>query len=181
MSQDFSDLPEPLPGSEAPLEAMASCNQRLLLHCASLRRLALYVGECGFDAQARAANERLLRFFDHALPLHHADASGDLFPALIESMAGSDAVCLHELSEGLGRQQHEVRRLWLRLRPALLDLASGRATALPVQEVETLIAQCRSCVDAAQGELLPMAARLLSQAQLDQLGSAMRARRSAPT
>jgi hypothetical protein len=181
MTQAFPEIPEPAAGNEPPLEAMAGCNQRLLRHCATLRRLALYLGECGFDAEARAANGQLLRFFDHALPLHHADQQEDLFPALIESMAGSDAVCLRDLTDAVARQQGELRLQWLRLRPALLQLASGRAGALPVRDIEGFIGTCRSCVGCEDEELLPMAARLLSDNQVAGLGAAMRARRQGPT
>jgi hypothetical protein len=181
MPPSFPEIPEPAAGSEPPLQALAGCNQRLLRHCATLRRLALSLGECGFDADARAANGQLLRFFDHALPLHHADQQDELVPALIESMAGSDAVCLRELGERLAGQHRESRRLWLQLRPALLQLASGRPAALPVQEVEAFIDHCQDCVTLEDGELLPMAARLLSDAQLAQLDDAMRGRRAGPT
>jgi len=180
MTQAFPEIPEPPAGSEPPLQALAGCNQRLLRHCATLRRLALYLGECGFDADARAANGQLLRFFDHVLPLHHASQEKELFPALLESMAGSDAVCLRELGDGLAGQHRELWRLWLRLRPALLDLASGRAGALPVQEVEAFIGHCQACVALEDGELLPMAARLLSDGQLAQLDAAMHRRRTGP-
>lgn len=181
MAQSFPDIPEPAAGSEPPLDAMASCNLRLLRHCAALRRLALYVGECGFDPEAGEVTGRLLRFFDHLLPQQHADLEQDLFPQLIESMAGSDAVCLREITEGLAGQHRALWRLWLRLRPALLDLASGRTGALPVQEIESFIGHCKDVVRREDGELLPMAARLLSDAQLERIRTGMRSRRSRPT
>ena len=168
------------PGQE-PLQAMADCNERLLQHCATLRRLAPYLGECGFDPQARTAVDQLSRFFDHALPLHHADQEQDLFPALLEAMAGSHAVCLHELGDGLAQEHRELQRLWLGLRPALQDLASGRVGSLPAQEVEGFIARCQACAAREDGELLPMAARLLLDGQLEQLAEGMRRRRSTPT
>lgn len=181
MTPAFPDIAEPPDGSEPPLDAMAGCNQRLLHHCAALRRLALYVGECGFDSEAGAASGRLLHFFDHVLPHQHADQEADLFPALIESMAGSDAVCLREITDGLAQQHRELGRLWLRLRPALLDLASARKDALPVHEIEGFIGHCTQCVAREDGELLPMAARLLSDDAWSRIGAAMRQRRFIPT
>lgn len=41
-----------------------------------------------------------MRYFDTAAR-HHEDEEQDLFPALLESMAGSDAVCLRELTASL--------------------------------------------------------------------------------
>jgi hypothetical protein len=181
MAPAFPDIPEPASGSEPPLQSLAGCNQRLLRHFAALRRLALYVGECGFDVQARAATASLLHFFDHVLPLHHADQQLGLFPALVESMAGSDAACLRDITQAAAQQQHELWRLWLRLRPALLDLASGRAAALPVHDIEDFIAHGQAGVAREDGELLPMAQRLLADADLERLDAAMRQRRTRPT
>ena len=42
-----------------------------------------------------------MRDFDTSARHHHDDEERDLFPALIESMAGSDAVCLRELTAAL--------------------------------------------------------------------------------
>ncbi len=170
-----------MPFPDEPLPALAACNDRLLRHCADLRRLVLVLGECGFDAQARATTAGLFQFFDHELPRHHADQAQDLFPALLESMAGSDAVCLHEITQGLTSQHVELQRLWQRLRPALEEVAAGRSDALPAQEVENFVERCRACVTREDGELLPMAARLLADAQLEQIATAMRARRAGPT
>lgn len=160
---------------------MAACNERLLRHCETLRRLPLYLAECGFDAQAQAATGGLFHFFDRVLPQHHVDEAEDLFPALIESMAGSDAVCLNEITGGLAMEHRELQRLWLRLRPALEDVATGRCGSLPVHQVESFVERCRACVAREDGELLPMAARLLTDAKLAQIGAGMRERRAAPT
>lgn len=170
-----------MPSSEEPLPALATSNQRLLRHCAELGRLAPVLGQGGADAQARATAAGLCRFFDHELPLHHADRMQDLFPALLEAMAGSDAVCLNGITQGLAAQHLELQRLWQRLRPALADAAAGRPAALPAPEVDQFAARCRECVEREDGELLPMAARLLADAQLEQIATAMRARRAVPT
>jgi hemerythrin-like domain-containing protein len=175
----FSGIPEPPPASQPPLEAMLACNQRLLRHCASLRRLVLYLAGCGCDVQAQEAIKALLHFFDQVLPLHHADEEHALFPALIESMAGSDAVCLHEITEGLAVQHHELQRQWLLLRPALQDVAAGRSGSLSVRQVEALLQRCQACAAIEGDELLPMAQRLLTQGQLEAIAAAMQQRRAA--
>lgn len=180
MTGAFADIPEPLADAEPPLEAMLSCNARLLHHSATLRRLVLYLGECGCDVQAQLAIGQLLRFFGKALPRHHADQEEDLVPALLESMAGSDAVCLGEIGDAIAAGHRELQRLWLRLRPALEDAAAGRAGALAAQEVENFVERCRSCVEQESGALA-MAARLLSEQQLEQVARTMHARRVTPT
>ena len=170
------EIPEPRIGAEGPLDTMSGCNQRLLRHCATLRRLVLYLGECGCDGQAQGAIERLLFFFDRVAPQHHAAEEQELFPALIESMAGSDAVCLHEITAGLALEHRELQRLWLRLRPALQDVFVGRTDSLPVREVESFIERCQACVAREAGDLLPMASRLLTDDQLEAVAEGMRMR-----
>lgn len=92
------------------------------------------------------------------LALHRADLEDDLFPALLDAMAGSDAVCIRAMRE---------RSL------AQLDaLARGSA------EGEALGALCHAIVDFETRELLPMAERLLDDATLASLDAAMAARRT---
>jgi hypothetical protein len=155
VTEAFDAVPEPA-GAEETLEAMASCNDRMLRHCASLRRLVLYLGECGCDAQARHAIDGLFHFFDHVLPRHHAAQEDELFPALLESMAGSDAVCIREITQRLADDHRDIQLRWLRLRPAV-----DRATALAAHDVEAFVERCSACAALETSELLPMAARLL--------------------
>lgn len=156
---------------------MAEVNRRLLDQCAALSRLVLAADQRDFDAHAIAVMRQLAGFFQDELPRHHADQDSDLFPALIESMAGSDAVCLRDITELLAREHRELRRQWLHLGPALEGVATARAQSLPVPEVEAFIERCRACAALEDSELLPMAARLLSDAQIVTLAEAMRRRR----
>ncbi|MDQ6881042.1 MAG: hemerythrin domain-containing protein [Pseudomonadota bacterium] len=171
----------PLPGAEELLQAMADFNRRLLDHCADLRRLVPAPDERGFHAHARADMHQLSRFFAEELPRHHDDQDLDLLPALIESMAGSDAVCLREITDLLTREHRELRRQWLIIRPAIDGVCNGRTQALPVPEIEAFVERCEACVAREGSELLPMAARLLSDAQLAAIGESMHRRRLAPT
>lgn len=49
----------------------------------------------------RRAAHAVMRYFDSAARHHHEDEELDLFPALLESMAGSEAVCLRDLTASL--------------------------------------------------------------------------------
>ncbi|RDE50265.1 MAG: hypothetical protein DVS81_12415 [Candidatus Accumulibacter meliphilus] len=51
-------------------------------------------------------------YFDSAARHHHADEEDDLFPALIESKAGSDAICLREVIDGLKADQRALKACW---------------------------------------------------------------------
>ncbi|GAA0229342.1 hemerythrin domain-containing protein [Castellaniella daejeonensis] len=88
-----------------------------------------------------------------------------LFPALIESMAGSDAVCLKGMTAGLARDRADLDRRWRQaVLPALGDNPAGSALAAWASDYLAWLAR-------ADEELLPMAARLLDDASLDELAA----------
>lgn len=170
----FHPVAEPSINDAPALQQLGECNARLLRHCANLRRLPLYLGECGADGSARATAIGLLHFFDSVLPRQHAALEQALLPALIESMAGSDAVCLHQNRTALALAHGEVQRRWRELRPALLEVAVGQPATVSAQQVEAFIECCQTSVGRTNDELLPMAARLLGDEELQQLSQALR-------
>ncbi len=174
----------PLPGThgpaanfEVPLEMLSACHQRIQRQCGTLRRLLPHVQAHGADTQAREAALAVMRYFDRAAVDHHADEEEDLFPALLEAMAGSDAVCLRDLVDALTQQHRELGALWQVLREALVGIAAGDATALTAALVESFISAYTQHLTLEDNELLPMAARLIDDATLQQIGRAMRLRR----
>jgi len=171
----------PAAGFEAPLEMLAACHGRIGQQCETLRRLVAHLAAQGSgalpDEQARSAAANVMRYFDTAAPQHHADEDEDLFPALLEAMAGSDAVCIRDLTERLAGEHEALELAWERLRVKLAVIAAGGAGPLTQADVERFIGLYASHIEMEEHELLPMAARLLSDAQLDEIGRAMRARR----
>lgn len=174
---NFPGFAAPAASFEAPLEMLAACHGRIEQQLATLRRLVPHVAEHGADGEAQSAAAAVLRYFDTAAPAHHADEEEDLFPALIESMAGSDAVCIHDLTERLGAEHHELEVAWDGLRGTLTGIAAGSVNRLDAQAVEAFAARYENHLAAENQELLPMAARLIDDAALEQIGRAMRARR----
>ena len=164
-------------GFEVPLEMISACHHRVEKQCATLRRLVPHLAQHGADADARSAATAVMRYFDTAAKDHHADEETDLFPALIESMAGSDAVCLRELIDALVADHRALEAHWRPLRARLQAIAAGEAARLASDDVEPLIALYERHIAREEKELLPMAARLLSDAALEDVGRAMRERR----
>lgn len=176
------DLPghsAPAVGFEVPLEMLAACHGRVQAQCATLRRLAAHLARQGADRQAQDAAAALMRYFDTSAVHHHADEEVDLFPALIESMAGSDAVCLRELTASLAAEHRELEQRWRALHHRLEQVARGVAATLPDDDVHDFIELYERHIAREEAELLPMAGRLLGDAELDRIGQAMRARRGA--
>jgi len=167
----------PAGGFEVPLEMLSACHQRALQQCATLRRLVAHLDADGNAADARVAAVAVLRYFDEAAKDHHADEETDLFPALVESMAGSDAVCIRDLIEALTLDHRALESHWQRLRPTLLAIASGASVPLPAADVKPFIALYERHIAREDSELLPMAQRLLADEALERVGQAMRERR----
>lgn len=177
MSSSLPGFSAPTAGFEVPLEMLSACHLRIEDQCSTLRRLVPHLLDRGADANARAAAAGVLRYFATAAKDHHVDEEEDLFPALLESMPGSDAVCLRDLTAALTLEHRELEARWDRLRPALERIAAGETATLDASEVDGLADLYASHIAREEEELLPMAARLLADAELDRVGAAMRERR----
>ena len=177
MSISFPGHRAPAASTEVPLEMLAACHLRVQEQCATLQRLAQHLSVHGSDAQARSAAAGVMRYFDTAARHHHDDEELDLFPALIESMAGSDAVCLRDLTEALTRDHRELDRRWRALRAELEQVAAGVPVQLDAAEVDAFVNRYAVHIAREEAELLPMAERLLGDDALEHIGRAMRHRR----
>jgi hemerythrin-like domain-containing protein len=164
-------------GAEAPLEMLSACHARIERQCATLRRLVPHLAARGATEDARTAAANVMRYFDSSALQHHADEEEDLFPALLESMAGSDAVCLRDLTDALKADHRALDADWQRVRAALERIAAGTSARLPSDDVEALIGRYERHIEREEKELLPMAARLLSDDELARIGRGMRERR----
>ncbi len=178
MSLNFPGHAAPAASFEVPLEMLSACHGRIDKQCATLRALVPHVAAQGADRPAQEAAAAVMRYFDSAALNHHADEEEDLFPALLESMAGSDAACLRELVAGLLAEHRALEVAWRRVRVALETITCASAQArLAGANVEALVGLYERHIAREEGELLPMAVRLLDVATLDRIGRAMRARR----
>lgn len=177
MAVSFPGGPAPAPGPDDPLALLSACHGRIARQCATLARLAAHLPGHGSDATAQTAAASVRRYFDTAAAHHHEDEEEDLFPALIETMAGSDAVCLHALVNGLMADHRRLAGLWEPLRQTLSEIAEGRPADLPPQQVQAFTEAYAAHIRREEEELLPMAARLIPDDALAQIGQAMKARR----
>lgn len=177
MNSSLPGYSSPGVGFEVPLEMLSACHHRIERQCLTLRRLVPHLSSHGADGQACIAAAGVMRYFDTAARLHHADEEDNLFPALIDSMAGSDAVCLRELISGLTADHRALEAHWQRVRIALDRVVAGQAMPLAASDVEALVGLYERHIEREERELLPMAARLLSDDELDRIGRAMRAKR----
>src|SRR5690606_4046861 len=146
---------------------------RIERHCETLLRLSRHLEVSGADASARSAAAQVIRYFDTAARDHHADEETDLFPALLDAVAGSDAHCLRALASTLTQEHRELEHCWQVLRPDLSRIAAGESLRLDPAHVQALVDRYRQHLRREDDELLPMASRLLDDDALDRVGRAM--------
>ncbi len=180
MSKDFPGYSGPTASVEVPLEMLAACHHRIERQCSTLVRLSAHLQHHGSDAQASTAATAIMRYFETAALQHHADEEQDLFPALVESMAGSDAVCIRELIEGLTADHRRLEAMWKGLKPVLQQIEAGEPALLDQDQVESFADLYESHMKREDDELIPMAGRLLSDDAITRIGRAMRQRRGIP-
>lgn len=170
-------LSAPSASFEVPLEMLGACHGRVQAQCDTLRRLLPHLAANGADPAAQEAAAAVIRYFDTAAVHHHADEETDLFPALLEAMAGSDAVCLRGMTQALTGEHRELERRWQQVRAGLQAVRAGDASALTAAVVQGFVDLYATHIEREEKELLPMAQRLLCDAELDRIGLAMRRRR----
>ena len=175
--QSFPGFSSPAAGPEAPLDMLAACHTRVEKQCRTLERLQAHLGTHGSDTAAQEAAHAVLRYFNSAAKHHHEDEEDNLFPALLDAMAGSDAVCIRDMTEALEAEHRVLEQRWAAMRLKLQAVAQGEAVALGVQEVEAFVGGYRAHILREDTELLPMAERLLGEQALREIGQAMRERR----
>ena len=180
MTHTFPGHSAPSVGFEVPLEMLAACHLRVQDQCATLLRLVPHLAVQGSDRPAQEAATAVMRYFDTAARHHHEDEERDLFPVLIESMAGSDAICLREMTAALTAEHRELEGRWKALRAVLAQVATGQGAPLALEDVDSFTRLYERHIAREEAELLPMAQRLLSDAELDRIGLAMRMRRAVP-
>jgi len=177
MSSPFHGFTAIAASTEVPLEMLSACHGRVEQQCATLLRLKAHLPVHGCDEQARVAAANIIRYYDTAAKDHHADEEEDLFPLLLESASGADALALTNLINCLLADHRALEQLWVQVRSSLLLISAGTSASLNPQEVDDLIALYEKHIETEETELLPTAARLLSEQDLTTVGIAMRMRR----
>lgn len=164
------------PTFDHPLEILLACHGKIQRQCDTLRKLAANLREHGCDAQAQQAAQGILRYFDTAGQFHHQDEEENLFPALRAS-ADVDAAQLESLLQRLLDEHVVLLAAWDELRTVLVQLAAGIDMPLDDKLTGRFIRGYTGHIAIENTELLPLAARLLTDTQIRQIGTCMAERR----
>jgi hemerythrin-like domain-containing protein len=167
---------QPGPSFDEPLEMLAACHERIEAQLGTLERLGPHLEKRGCDAEAKAAAQAVLRYFDTAGRLHHQDEDEDLFP-LLRGRAG--AAGRPEVAAAIGELEREHQTMeaqWTRLRARLAAIVAGEAR-LEAEDVARFAWLYRRHMDQEATAVLPFARETLDAGHRAMLGSRMAARR----
>ena len=173
----INTLPESAPGFDQPIAVLKHCHDRIRKQLATLDKLLPHLAAHGADQQARDAAAAVLKYFDKAAPLHHADEEVDLVPMLQQTAAGDDAALLNKLVPQILAEHDQMDALWQSLHEELTAIAAGSAAQLSEATVKRFTDMYAAHMELEEGNIAPMAKRLFSAGQMARLGKAMQDRR----
>lgn len=172
---------KPLAGFDRPIEMLMDCHRRIEHFLdVMIRVVELYSGRA-LDADGRRAIEASRQYFAHSAPHHTADEEQSLFPRM-QSAGASEAIEGRQLDR-LRRDHETAEKLHKRI-DQLLDewVASGKP--LPESKRDSLredLTEVRGLyadhIGVEEQQVFPLAARLLGDRELREIGTEMRTRR----
>ena len=174
-----SPLPDAAPGFDRPIAVLKHCHDRIRKQLATLDNLLAHLPAAGADTQAQQAAAAVIKYFEQGAPLHHADEEENLIPMLRAVAQDEDAATLQALAPVILEQHHAMDITWTQLREQLRAIAAGTAATLSDTTTRQFIDAYTAHMVREESTLAPMAMRLFSPEQMQQLGAAMQARRNA--
>ncbi|MGK5046876.1 pyridoxamine 5'-phosphate oxidase [Janthinobacterium sp. GB4P2] len=172
-----SPLFDSVPGFDQPIAVLKHCHDKIRKQLTTLQNLLGHLAQHGNTPDAQQAAKAVLQYFNKAAHLHHDDEEQDLMPMLQATATGEDAALLATLVPEILADHLRMDQAWLTLRPELDAIAAGTGTQLSADGVRDYDAAYQAHMAKEEGQLAPMAKRLFSTQQMEQLGTAMQRRR----
>jgi pyridoxamine 5'-phosphate oxidase len=170
-------LHDTAPGFDQPIAVLKHCHDRIRKQLDILHKLLAHLPLHGADPEAQQAATAVMRYFNKAAHLHHADEEENLLPMLQATAAGSDAAILAEQVPAILAEHGRMDALWQELHEELAAIAVGKLAQLSPTRVREFADTYARHMLAEETHIAPMAKRLFSPAQMAALGDAMQARR----
>ncbi|OEZ99367.1 pyridoxine/pyridoxamine 5'-phosphate oxidase [Janthinobacterium sp. HH107] len=173
----IAPLFDSVPGFDQPIAVLKHCHDKIRKQLTTLQNLLAHLVQHGNTADAQQAAKAVLQYFNKAAHLHHDDEEQDLMPMLQATATGDDAALLVTLVPEILADHQRMDQAWLTLRPELDAIAAGTGVQLSAHGVRDYVAAYQAHMSKEEGQLAPMAKRLFSAQQMEQLGTAMQRRR----
>lgn len=160
------------PGLADAMHLLLGCHADIRRLSALILRLDIHVIHYGIDDAARATAHDILTYFEHDVPLHHADERGDLFPAL-RRLGDGDIV---QSLDTLDKEHDALMRMWRGMRPWLRGVQDRQVAERPTS-IAAFAARYPAYADREEREIFG-AIRRLPADQILSLANGMRGRRA---
>ena len=142
-----------------------------------MTNLLSHLSSHGADEEAQQAAAAVLRYFNQAAPMHHADEEIDLLPVLKQTATDTDAALLQQLMPEIIHQHEQMHAQWNNLDAQLRLIKDGSSMMLSASDVQQFSDSYLKHMEIEETNIAPMAKRIFSQQQMQTLGAAMQARR----
>ena len=166
-----------VPGFDQPIAVLKHCHDKIRKQLTTLQNLLASLPQQGNTIAAQQAAKAVLQYFNKAAHLHHDDEEQDLMPMLQATASGADAALLATLVPEILADHQRMDQAWSTLRPQLDAIAAGASTELSTDGVNAYVDAYHAHMSKEESQLAPMAKRLFSAQQMEQLGTAMQRRR----
>ncbi|PRC94850.1 hemerythrin domain-containing protein [Solimicrobium silvestre] len=165
------------PGFDQPLAVLKHCHTRIRKQLSTLSKLPAHLQKNGADIEAQQAAFAVIRYFTQGAPNHHLDEEHDLIPMLTGCAQGDDANLLQQLLPEILKEHQQMDAIWQELLPQLNVIQQGVIAQLNEELIKQWSTLYLAHMDKEEQHIAPMAMRLFSSEQMQQLGNAMQARR----
>ena len=159
------------------MAVLKHCHDRIRKQLKTMDMLASPAVLAATPEEVRQAASAVLRYFEKAAPHHHEDEEHDLLPMLTQTARDDDAALLASLMPEVLDEHRRMEQLWHKLQPQLAAIAEGQSATLDSGDAATFGELYLRHMDKEESHIAPMAKRLFSTTQMQQLGNAMRTRR----
>lgn len=176
----ITTAPNPRPDFTQPIVALKHCHDRIRQQLQALEALAPHLAQHGADLHAQQAAAAIVRYFDQAAPLHHADEEEDLIPLLRASARDADAALLDLMIPVLMAEHRDMAASWEVLQIQLNQIALAQSSQLDLELVKQFSLLYAAHMDTEETHIATMARRLFDPARMLLLSNAMRVRRGLP-
>jgi pyridoxamine 5'-phosphate oxidase len=173
----IDSLFEPAPDFDQPIAVLKHCHDRIRKQLGTMQKLLAHLSKSGADVEAQQGAKAILKYFNGAAGNHHADEEHDLLPMLQQTAQGEDETLLNQLVPEIMNEHQQMDKAWEVLDRQLQHIAAGESSELSEEAVNRFAESYRKHMDKEEAHIAPMAKRIFSNAQMAQLGNAMRTRR----
>ncbi|MDC8759638.1 pyridoxamine 5'-phosphate oxidase [Janthinobacterium fluminis] len=166
-----------IPGFDQPIAVLKHCHDKIRKQITTMQNLLSHLSQYGANFDAQQGAKAVLQYFNKAAHLHHEDEEQNLMPMLQATATGEDAALLQALVPEILADHRRMDLAWDSLKAQLEAIASGSAATLSAADVARFAEAYQGHMAKEETQLAPMAKRLFSAAQMEQLGTAMQKRR----